>query len=276
MTVGSIEHRAYCCGFDFSAPLILRVSTDFCSSAAVFREVLKEIGDPANLQFDMRRVIRKYTDAAGPDDHEHIGIVRDREAHEGARTIGPVVTQQTTTLAAHIDARHRARHRVETSRENKNVEFLHARCCANTFRNNFDDGVFAKINERDVVAVERFEITVVENWSLAADRIILRTQRICNLGIGDCSTHHFTEKFDSHFIGVHVFRSVGPDARCVESLIFKRGITFFFGAFEDELVRVSKREDRCPRCVSSCQRRCVLLRANFAITRLHLGLMFGC
>ena len=242
----------------------------------MFREVLKEIGDPANLQFDMRRIVREYANTAGPDDHEHVRIVRDREAHERARTIGPVITQQTTTLAAHIDARHCARHCVETSRENKNVKFLHARCCANTFGHNFDDGVFAKIDKRDVVAVERFEIAVVENGSLAADRIILRAQRIGNLGIDDCSAHHFTEQFDGHFIGVHVFRSVGPDARCVEPLFFKRGNTFFFRAFENELVRVSKRENCCACCVRSCQRRCVLLRANFAITRLHLGLMFGC
>ena len=66
------EHRALGDLVDVVAPRVLRVEVGLGAGAAVLVEVAEEVGDPADLQLDLRRIGREHAGAAGPDDDEEV------------------------------------------------------------------------------------------------------------------------------------------------------------------------------------------------------------
>ena len=93
-------------------------------------EVADEVGDPTDLQLDLRRVRREHAGAAGPDADEEVRVALGADAEVRAGPVGPVVAQEATVATAHVDARERAGHRVEPGGEHEHVELdeAAARC----------------------------------------------------------------------------------------------------------------------------------------------------
>ena len=272
---GGREHRAHRRGLDLGAPLVLGLGHDLDVGAAVGGQVVEEVGDPADLQLDVGRVGGEHADAAGPDDHEHVRVVGHREAHEGPRPVGPVVAQEAAVVAADVDAGEGARHGVEAGGEDQHVELLQAALGAHALGHDLDDGVLAQVDEGDVLAVEGLEVAVVEHRALAPDRVVLRAQRVGDVGVGHRAAHHLAEQLDRHLVGVEVLGRVAPQARGAEAVLGQGGLALVGRAGEDVPVGVGDGEDRRPRGVGRGERRGVLRGAHLAVAGLDLGLLLG-
>ena len=120
----------------------------------------------------------------GPVIVNRFGKPADHEPEVGARAVGPRVAERQAVAAPDVDAEQRAGHRVEAGGEHDGVELVLARrsCgCRDVVISTI--GVFFRSTRVHVRPVVGLEVVGVDAQPLAADGLVLRGERLGDLGV---------------------------------------------------------------------------------------------
>ena len=147
-------------------------------------QVLDAVRNPLHVLLDRGRHIAQDRRAAWTRDREEIRKARNLKSQIALGALGPLLLELTAAPAANIHSDQRARHRVEASREDDDIELvIRPVLGSNSRRRDLDNRSRAYVDEGDILTVERLEVVRVDREPLRSERMTSRNQLLRGLGV---------------------------------------------------------------------------------------------
>ena len=165
--------------------------------------LLDAVGNVHRVLFNGGRQIGEGRLGAG--DHEHIGEVGHAHAHDRFRAVRPFLAQGLPAGAADGEGLQRAGVGAKAGRQHDDIEGVFRGAGAQALWRNLDDrlAAIADVHHVHIVAIEAFQIAVIERRPLGKQRVVagFGDENIGGAGVLDALAHFVGDESGGHQVG---------------------------------------------------------------------------